>query len=164
MTTKADYSPEEWKQIMTAPVYAGMGIIAADPAITSMFKETAALAKAMLQNPVPEGDQGLIGSIVAEMQSKADNKEKLEEPQFETKDPEAIMQLIYSYLSETAAVIAEKAPAAETAAYKEWLLSVARSVAESGREGGFLGIGSQRVSEKEEVVLENYRKTLGLTA
>ena len=32
------------------------------------------------------------------------------------------------------------------------------------REGGFLGIGSVRVSDREEVVLSNYRKTLGLAA
>jgi hypothetical protein len=127
-----------------------------------MFKESAALAKAMLQNPVPEGGQELIGSIVAEMQSKADNKDKLEEPQFESKDPQAVMQQIYDYLSATIATLSGKATAAEITAYKEWLLSVAQSVAESGKEGGFLGIGAVRVSDKEETVLANYRKTLGL--
>ncbi|MFN2103621.1 MAG: hypothetical protein ACK2UJ_02025 [Candidatus Promineifilaceae bacterium] len=162
MTTKADFTADEWAQIISAPVYAGMGIIAADPAITSMFKESAALAKAMLQNPVPEGGQELIGSIVAEMQSKADNKDKLEEPQFESKDPQAVMQQIYDYLSATIATLSGKATAAEITAYKEWLLSVAQSVAESGKEGGFLGIGAVRVSDKEETVLANYRKTLGL--
>jgi hypothetical protein len=162
MTTKADFTADEWAQIISAPVYAGMGIIAADPAITSMFKESAALAKAMLQNPVPEGGQELIGSIVAEMQSKADNKDKLEEPQFESKDPQAVMQQIYDYLSATIATLSGKATAAELTAYKEWLLSVAQSVAESGKEGGFLGIGAVRVSDKEETVLANYRKTLGL--
>ncbi|MEJ2751171.1 MAG: hypothetical protein ACK2U5_21685 [Candidatus Promineifilaceae bacterium] len=162
MTTKADFTADEWAQIISAPVYAGMGIIAADPAITSMFKESAALAKAMLQNPVPEGGQELIGSIVAEMQSKADNKDKLEEPQFESKDPQAVMQQIYDYLSATVATLSGKATAAEITAYKEWLLSVAQSVAESGKEGGFLGIGAVRVSDKEETVLANYRKTLGL--
>ena len=41
-------------------------------------------------------------------------------------------------------------------------MSVAQSVAEAGKEGGFLGIGAVRVSEQEETVLSNYRKTLGL--
>jgi hypothetical protein len=162
MTTKSDFTADEWAQVMSAPVYAGMGIIAADPAITSMFKETASLAKAMLQNPIPEGGQELIGSIVAEMQNKAENKDKLEEPQFESKDPEAVMQQIYDFLGTTIATLNTKATPSETTAYKEWLLSVAQSVAESGKEGGFLGIGAVRVSDKEETVLANYRKVLGL--
>ena len=49
MTTKDDFTAEEWTQLETAPVYAGMGIITADPAITSIFKESAAMAKAMVQ-------------------------------------------------------------------------------------------------------------------
>ena len=48
MSSKEDFTSEEWAQLQTAPVYAGMGIITADPAITSIFKESAALAKAML--------------------------------------------------------------------------------------------------------------------
>ena len=47
MTTKDDFTVEEWTQLQTAPVYAGMGIITADPAVTSIFKESAAMAKAM---------------------------------------------------------------------------------------------------------------------
>jgi len=162
MTTKSDFTADEWAQVMSGPVYAGMGIIAADPAITSMFKETASLAKAMMQNPIPEGGQELIGSIVAEMQSKAESKDKLEEPQFDSKDPETIMQQIYDYIGSTITTLSAKASPAEVTAYKEWLLSVAQSVAESGKEGGFLGIGAVRVSDKEETVLANYRKVLGL--
>ena len=72
------------------------------------------------------------------------------------------MQHIYGYLGDTVAIVDEKASAAESTAYKQWLMSVAQAVAEAGKEGGFLGIGAERVSEQEEIVLENYRKTIGL--
>jgi hypothetical protein len=163
MTTKEAFTAEEWTQLETAPIYAGMGIIAADPAITSMFKETAALAKAVIQNPVPAGAEELVGGIVADFQKKADNKEKMEEPELESKDPEAIMQQIYDYVAGAAAIVDDKATAAEANGYKQWLLSVAQSVAEAGKEGGFLGIGAVRVSDQEKTVLANYSKTLGLT-
>lgn len=162
MTSKDDFTAEEWTQLETAPVYAGMGIITADPAITSIFKESAAMAKAMVQNPVPQGAEELVGGIVADLQKKAENKEKFEEPQFESKDPAAIMQQINDYVAASAATVDEKATPEEAQGYKEWLLSVAQSVAEAGREGGFLGIGSVQVSKKEEVVLSNYRNILGL--
>jgi hypothetical protein len=163
MTTQEAFTAEEWTQMETAPIYAGMGIIAADPAVTSIFKETAAMAKALVQSPVPAGSDELVGSLVAEYQKKVENKEKFEEPQFETKDPEVIMQQIYEYVGGAAAIVDEKATAAEAQGYKEWLMTVAQAVAEAGKEGGFLGFGAVRVSEQEEIVLENYRKTLGLS-
>ena len=163
MTTKDTFTAEEWTKLEAAPVYAGMGIIAADPAITSMFKETAALAKAVVQNPVPAGAEDLVGGIVTDFQKKAENKEKLEEPDLNSKDPEAIMQQIYDYVGSAAAIVDAKATPAEAKGYKEWLLSVAKSVAEAGKEGGFLGIGAVRVSEQEQTVLDNFSKTLGLT-
>jgi hypothetical protein len=162
MTTKDDFTAEEWTQLETAPVYAGMGIITADPAITSIFKESAAMAKAMVQNPVPQGAEELVGGIVADYQKKAQNKEKFEEPQFESKDPAVIMQQINDYVAASGAIVDQKATPEEAQGYKEWLMSVAQSVAEAGREGGFLGIGSVHVSEQEKVVLSNYRKVLGL--
>lgn len=163
MSTKDNFTAEEWAQLESAPIYAGMGIITADPAVTSIFKESAAMAKAMVQNPVPANAADLVGGIVADMKKKVDNKEKFEEPQFDTKDPESIMQQIYAYLGDTAAIVDKKAGAEEAQGYKEWLLSIAQSVAEAGKEGGFLGIGSVRVSEQEQTVLNNYSKTLGLS-
>jgi hypothetical protein len=163
MSTKDNFTAEEWAQLESAPIYAGMGIITADPAATSIFKESAAMAKAMVQSPIPEGGAELVGGIVADYQKKAQNKEKFEEPKFETKDPNVMMQQIYDYLGQSAAIVDAKASAEEALAYKQWLLGISQAVAEAGREGGFLGIGSVRVSEQEQVVLDNYSKTLGLS-
>jgi hypothetical protein len=35
-------------------------------------------------------------------------------------------------------------------AFKQWLADVAQVVAEADKEGGFLGIGGKRVSDKEQ--------------
>jgi hypothetical protein len=163
MTNRDAFTTDEWAQLETAPIYAGMGIITSDPAITSIFKETAALAKAVVQNPIPVEAQDLVGGIVADFRKKAENKEKFKEPEFDTKDPQVIMQQIYDYVGGAAAIVDEKASAAEAQGYKEWMLGVAKSVAEAGKEGGFLGIGAVRVSDQEQTVLNNYSKTLGLT-
>lgn len=163
MTTKADFTAEEWTQLETAPVYAGMAIITGDPAVTSIFKESAALAKAMVQNPIPPGAQDLVGGIVTDLQAKAQNKEKFAEPQFDTKDPDAIAKEIYDYVGAAAALVDQKATAEEAQGYKEWLMSVAQSVAEAGKEGGFLGFGAVRVSDQEKVVLANLKQSVGLT-
>ena len=49
-------------------------------------------------------------------------------------------------------------------AVREWLLGVARTVAEARREGGVLGIGAEEVSEHETATLESIADALGATA
>ena len=53
-------------------------------------------------------------------------------------------------------------PPLKTTAFKRWLADIARATAEAGREGGFLGIGSVTVSDKEEVALTTLRRELGI--
>ena len=50
----------------------------------------------------------------------------------------------------------------ESNAFKSWVLGIAQATAEASREGGFLGIGSVRVSEKEEDALITLRREMGL--
>lgn len=48
----------------------------------------------------------------------------------------------------------------ELAAYKSMILSTATAAAEASKEGGFLGMGGQQVSDAEQAVLDNLRKVL----
>jgi hypothetical protein len=50
----------------------------------------------------------------------------------------------------------------ESAAFKEWLVGLAEATAEAGKEGGFLGVGAVRVSDKERDALVRLRSELGL--
>lgn len=162
MTIRDDFTADEWEKLENAPIYAGMAIITGDPALTSVFKESAAMAKALIENPIPSGGEELVGDIIADFRKKVENKEKFEEPEFESKDPQSVQTQLYEYLGDVAAIVDAKAPAAEAAGYKEWVMSVAQSVAEAGKEGGFLGIGAVRVSDQEKAVLSNLRGALGL--
>ncbi len=162
MSTKDDFSLEEWTALLQGPMIAGMSVISADPAITSVPKETAAMAKAMLVNPVPAGGEELIASMVADIQSMSDNKEKMTAPEFAAKDATGITAEINQKMTDLAAMVDGKLSAAEATAYKEWVMSVAQTVAEAGKEGGFLGIGAVRVSPEEEAALAALRSDLGL--
>ena len=55
-----------------------------------------------------------------------------------------------------------KAAPDESTAFKGWVLGIAQATAEATREGGFLGIGAVRVSEKEEDALTTLRREMGL--
>ena len=47
------------------------------------------------------------------------------------------------------ALLDAKANPDETAGFREWLFGVAKTVSEAAKEGAFLGMGGERVSDKE---------------
>src|ERR1700749_76152 len=63
MTTKAAFSPEEWKVVLEGPPAAGMIVVTA--ARGGTFRETIAMAKAYTEARAEHGDSGLLDEIVA---------------------------------------------------------------------------------------------------
>jgi hypothetical protein len=57
-----------------------------------------------------------------------------------------------------------KASAAEAEEYRQWAMSVAEKVANAATEGGFLGFGGERVTAAEKSLIDDIRKSLGVTA
>lgn len=163
MSIKDDFTAEEWKTLLQAPMIAGMSIISADVGITSVFKETAAMAKAITENPVPAGAEDVVNALVADIQAMTANHEKIEPPEFTAKDPAGIQAEISAQLQDLASLADSKMTAEASTAYKEWVFSIAQTVAEAGKEGGFLGIGAVRVSDQEKATLASLRTDLGLT-
>ena len=47
---------------------------------------------------------------------------------------------------------------------RQWLRDISQKVAEAAKEGGFLGIGGERVSPAEQATLEEIDEALGLRA
>jgi hypothetical protein len=54
----------------------------------------------------------------------------------------------------------ERHSPSEAQAYKTWLASVAKKVAEASKEGGFLNMGGTLVSSKEEEALKELTQVL----
>lgn len=161
MTTKSDYTEEEWNGLMTAPVMAGTYIIAADVSITAMGKEMKGMLKAIQKQDVSDASQELVAAIVADIVAKSGDKEKMETPEMDKNSPDGLNQILDGIVEATA-VLETKSNPAEAAGYKQWVLNVAQATAEAGREGGFLGIGAVRVSDKEKAALAKLKTTLGL--
>jgi len=151
MTTKSDYTEEEWAGLLQAPVMAGMYIMVADVSVTAMGKETAGMMKAIQAQQAPDDAKELVSAVVADIVAKSSNKEKLEQPELD-KQQDPKMQLM-KILKDDLAVLDEKSTPEEKAGMGAWLMTVAQATAEAGREGGFLGIGSVHVSEKEKAAL-----------
>ena len=163
MTTKADYSNEEWLQVMKTPIYAGFYVMFADPSFTGMLKEMKAMGEVIQKADPPGHAKDLVADIAADYEQMTEEKESFAQDQIpKSADQETAKRYILDKVREGVAIIAERAESMEVLAFKQWLVAVATAVAEAAKEGGFLGIGGQFVSQREESALEEISNTLGL--
>ena len=147
MTTKQDFTSEEWNLLLAAPVHAASYIMTADMSLMGAIREMRALDK-MITNPAPPESAGqLIGSVIADIQAKSKNKEKLVAPPAEEgQDPREPAR---QGLRQAAALVEAKCSPEEAAGFKQWLVEIAQTVAAADKEGSHFGIGGQRISDKE---------------
>ena len=152
MTTKSDFTEEEWTRVRRAPLVAGMAISLADPGgPIELAKETTASLKAATNPPSREQ---LLTDIALDLQAMAQSRQN---PLTES-DPR---QQILEELRAVTEIVSSKATAEETAAFKEWLLTTSQAAADAAKEGGFMGFGAEQVSQGEKDMLSQVRATIG---
>src|SRR3954469_1937093 len=146
MTSKADFTDDEWTRLKRAPFVAGMAITLADPGgPIEAFKETAATLKTVLR----AAEAGQAGELVHEVAHEVTEQAREHHNPLSGFKPRGATAGggILDQLRAGNGVGAEKAPAEEAAAYREWLLEAARNAADAAKEGGFMGWHAERVSE-----------------
>ena len=157
MTAKADYTPEEWTALVRSPFIAGVAISFADPGgPIELMKETSAVLKTITK---PSADQPeLVAAVKAELTEMLSHRTN---PigDFKPKGPGAGQQVL-DELSAVNATLSAKATPEEAGAFRAWLNTAAQDAANAAKEGGFVGIGAVRVSEREEQMLEEIAKVL----
>ncbi|HEY7094786.1 MAG TPA: hypothetical protein VH393_16505 [Ktedonobacterales bacterium] len=197
MTTKADYTAEEWAQLTQAPLMATMAIVAADMsgpvglvkemmATVRTIQETAAsttageLVKAISTDVIesqqkkeqkdqgaasaqPTGDATAQPATDAPAQPAVSSPDPMQSMKIDAKDPEEAKKKAVEGCVAAANIVTQKSPA-EADEFKQWLMTIANRTAEAGKEGGFLGIGGTRVSEKEKTELAALASALGASA
>lgn len=149
---KGKFTPEEWMKVRLAPMAAATVVMAAAPSgPVGAAQELAAGMKILSDSrgqatptsllnlafdaPFSDNEKDLVSAGVS--------KEKLLET-----------------LKEGASVVASKDPS-EAAAYRQLVVTVATTVAEATKEGGFLGFGGTRVSDAEKAALAEVTAAVG---
>ena len=144
MTTKAAFSPEEWKVVLEGPPTAGMIVITA--ARGGMFRETIAMSKAYAEARTEHGDSELLDEIVAAR------------PQTDHTRYHSAQELRDNglrHLREAVALVDSKAATQEREDYRRFVLTLADKVAAAHREGG------QSVSPAEAEAIQQITAALG---
>lgn len=161
MTTKADFSPEEWNDILQAPLASALTITVASPSLFGSVSELMSAAKALAAGAQQSTGVELLDSLLGEFRDQ--ETAKAAQPTFESKDQAAVKEQLSGILTRAVVTLRAKATPQETDAITKLLYDIAVRTANASKEGGFLGIGAVRVSPQEEAALEALAGILGVT-
>ena len=159
MTSKADFTEEEWARLKRAPFVAGMAISLADPGgPIEAVKETSATLKT-----VRAGESGghgdFVGALARETMEDAKQRKNPLGGFKPSKGANAGVEIL-AELSEVNRIVTDKAGPDAAAAMREWLLEAAQEAANAAKEGGFMGFHAERVSEGEQRMLDSLNEAL----
>ncbi|MDQ3700886.1 MAG: hypothetical protein M3442_08200 [Chloroflexota bacterium] len=167
MTTRADYTAEEWRTLSQLPVAVSLAVITSGKSnpmqrvreLTSMVQT---LEDTRRQQPANE----LVTAVaVADGERPGDGARAagaLPSPDLSEGGAELQRQAVAQCL-QAAAILAAKSTPAEAEGYKRWVVAIGRKVAEAAKEGGFLGIGGGPVSPEETETLNAVTAALELS-
>ena len=125
MTDKSAFSPEEWTVVLEGPPSAGMIVIMS--ARGGMFRETIAMSKAYVEARAHHGESVLLDEIVAA-------KPKADHTRFHSF--EELKEHGLGHLRDAVSLLEAKATPEEVEAYRRFVVTLSRKVAEAHREGG----------------------------
>jgi transcription antitermination factor NusG len=158
MTTKADYTEDEWAALRRAPTVAGFAVSLADPGgPIELTKESMATMKAA---GAPPGEQELLVAVSQDALAQQQQRQNvLKEIDLKAA---TVREQVLEELRRVNEILSRKATPEEADAFRRWLIQAAQESANAAKEGGFLGIGATRVSEGEKAMLAKLGEVLGV--
>jgi uncharacterized protein YcaQ len=147
MTSKSDFTTDQWRLILEAPPSAGMLVVTAQRG--GMFRETIAMAKAYVEARQQHGTSELLDEIVAA---------KPERDHTHYHSPEELKEHVLQLLKDAVAALQSKATAEEVSEYSRFVVTLCNKVAAAHREHG------QEVSAAEQAAIDEVTQALSTTA
>ena len=164
MATQKSFTKEEWALLRVTPSFVAVGITAADPSgLYASIKEVIAGTNEMIEMLHANSGLELFVALAAD-RSAVDVPDL--EPLLGEGSHEQQMQnfkiAALEHVSAATRVVTRNASADESDAYRRLLVNVARKTANAAKEGGFLGLGGVRVSDKEQVFINAVSRAAGI--
>jgi hypothetical protein len=146
MTSKSDFTAEEWQLVLEAPPSAGLIVVTAQRG--GSFRETVAMAKAYVEARQQHGKSQLLDDIVAA---------KPERDHTHYHSAEELKQAGLQHLRDSVALLEKKATPAEVDEYRSFIVTLTHKVAAAHREHG------QEVSASEQAAIDEITEALNST-
>ena len=126
MTTKADFTDDEWATVVRSPIVAGMAITLADPGgPIEVVKETSAVLKFVTGDTEQRDD--LVGEVAGEIRSLAQQRTN---PVGDFKPRGALPgKQVVDEISRANEIVTAKATPEEAEAFRTWILECSQRAA-----------------------------------
>lgn len=160
MSISEKYTAEEWKTVSSLPQ--SVGAIMASAGFSGLIgsgKEMFASVRGIMDAKQEYANNNLIQEIIPNAKDRSEALETAKEQreflmsrikEHNIKSSEDLRELILSDCKKSVELIDAKESTEIAGEYKQWVLNVAEGVANAAKEGGFLGFGGERFSEKEQ--------------
>ena len=165
MSSKTDFTPEEWETLRNAPYLAAASVmVAGRSGILGSIKEAFVIAQTFYESASSESP--LIKALSAQDEVKLSQEFVSDHIALREADqaPEKLRGLAVEQCQAAVALLNQKGGAGEAESYKRWVMDVAEKVANAAKEGAFFGLGGERVSDAEKVVLTELAAALQVAA
>lgn len=167
MSTRDDYSNEEWTVLVGAPVAVIAAVIGASPGNpVAIVQEVGAAVKAFERAAEERRANPLIAALLITLKARFEaylgkHSDDAVAEQIDIFALASDRARALATISAASELLARKAPAEHADELRSWLLELAHEVASAATEGGFLGIGGTPVSASEHEVLKAVAAALG---
>ncbi|NJK46308.1 MAG: hypothetical protein HC933_20530 [Pleurocapsa sp. SU_196_0] len=160
MPDKDKFNQDEWFNILSAPSSAGSYVMASSPSgLTGLVAEAQGIVRGMLELS-DASSSPFVQEVAQSLKPGADDL--VSPPRENFKTLEEAKERMLNRVRQAVFLVDSRVDADNARAYKALVMGVALKVSEAATEGGFLGMGGTRVSEQEQVALEDLRGLLGM--
>jgi hypothetical protein len=161
MSTKSDFTEDEWTTLVRSPMVAGMAITLADPGgPIEVMKETSAVLKFAIGSFSEQRDD-LVGEVARETRALVEQR-KNPVGDFKPRGAMAGKEIV-DEISRANEIVNAKATPEEAEAFRAWIMECAQRAADAAKEGGFMGFRAERVSQGEKDMLAQLGSALGVS-
>ena len=148
MTGKADFTAEEWEQVLQGPTSAGMIVVTAERG--GSIRESFSMATSYTEARKAHGDSELLDEIVS-------HKPEMDHTRYHSAEEMKVASL--EHLRAAVELVKAKASEQELDEYRRFIVNLAQGVAEAHKEG-FMGMSGERVSDAEREAIQEVEAAL----
>jgi hypothetical protein len=144
----------------------GIAVSASDPnGVWGTVKEAFVNSATLRAASHDEKTNELVKAALADLETSEGRSQvqKALRARFADAMPADCVQRSLASLKNVSAILDAKAPD-DAPAFKAWLCSLSQKVADAATEGGFLGLGGQKVSDAEKATLAEIARSLDTRA
>ena len=164
MAKQDTFTTDEWTLLRMAPTLVTGGMAAADPSgLFGSAKEAVAGAQGMAEAFKAHSGLELFAALAADRSIPGKPDPALLGEGTVDQQLQNFKDAVLERVKAAVDVVTCKGSSAEAEAYKTMLVSVADKVANASMEGGFLGFGGVRFSDKEQAFMTELKRAAGIS-